>query len=133
MHVPAQLASLLSTTAWHVLHTTLPLAHARPHDVEHLPSVVFKLCKFSHILSKSVLHRLAVAVCVIVCVCACVCKHHTVYIAMCVLCVHEGSNVCTFHTTRPVHTSKLFPFSSTRLQTATPPLPVCQAHSVTCM
>ena len=35
----SQLASLLSAIAWQVLHTTLSLAQARPHDVEHLPSI----------------------------------------------------------------------------------------------
>ena len=37
-YLASYIASLLSTIALHVLHTTLPLAQARPHDVEHLPS-----------------------------------------------------------------------------------------------
>ena len=36
----SQLASMLSAIARHVLHTTLPLDQARPHDVEHLPSII---------------------------------------------------------------------------------------------
>ena len=53
IHVPAQLASLLSTIARHVLHTTLPLTQARPHDVEHLQIVLCNvhyptLLRYSH-------------------------------------------------------------------------------------